>query len=57
MLSFGGYVIAAENEQVIKITAKRFEYSPKEITRKEGRTSGAGIHLFGQAARFQLSGA
>jgi len=32
----GGYLIAAENEQVIKITAKRFEYSPKEITVKKG---------------------
>ena len=32
---FGGYLIAAENEQVIKITAKRFEYSPKEITLKK----------------------
>ncbi len=32
----GGYLIAAENEQVIQITAKRFEYSPKEITLKKG---------------------
>ena len=32
----GGHLIAAENEQVIKITAKRFEYSPKEITLKKG---------------------
>jgi cytochrome c oxidase subunit 2 len=32
----GGHVIAAENEQVIQITAKRFEYSPKEITVKKG---------------------
>ncbi len=32
----GGYLIAAENEQVIQITAKRFEYSPKEITVKKG---------------------
>ena len=31
----GGYLIAAENEQVIQITAKRFEYSPKEITLKK----------------------
>ena len=35
-ISIGGYLIAAENEQVIKITAKRFEYSPKEITLKKG---------------------
>lgn len=34
--SIGGYLIAAENEQVIKITAKRFEYSPKEMTVKKG---------------------
>ncbi len=31
-----GDLIAAENEQVIQITAKRFEYSPKEITVKKG---------------------
>ena len=36
MMSFGGSLIAAENKQVIKITAKRFEYSPKEITVKKG---------------------
>ncbi len=36
LTSIGGYIIAAENEQVIKITAKRFEYSPKEITVKKG---------------------
>ena len=36
LASIGGYIIAAENEQVIKITAKRFEYSPKEITVKKG---------------------
>ena len=35
-ISIGGYLIAAENEQVIQITAKRFEYSPKEITVKKG---------------------
>ena len=29
-------LMAAENEQVIKVTAKRFEYSPKEITVKKG---------------------
>jgi cytochrome c oxidase subunit 2 len=34
--AIGGYLIAAENEQVIQITAKRFEYSPKEITVKRG---------------------
>src|SRR5512144_2850087 len=32
----GGYLIAAEGEQVIQITAKKFEYSPKEITVKKG---------------------
>jgi cytochrome c oxidase subunit II len=26
----------AQNEQVIKVTAKKFEYSPKEITLKKG---------------------
>ena len=36
LISIGGYLIAAENEQVIQITAKRFEYSPKEITLKKG---------------------
>ena len=36
LISIGGYLIAAENEQVIQITAKRFEYSPKEITVKKG---------------------
>ena len=35
-ISIGGYLIAAENEQVIQITVKRFEYSPKEITVKKG---------------------
>ncbi|MBP1750219.1 MAG: cytochrome oxidase subunit periplasmic domain protein [Deltaproteobacteria bacterium] len=32
----GGCMAADENEQVIKITAKKFEYSPKEITVKKG---------------------
>lgn len=36
LLSLGGYLLAAENEQVIKITAKRFEYSPNQITVKKG---------------------
>ncbi len=36
MVSISGYLIAAENEQVIKITAKRFEYTPKEISVKKG---------------------
>ena len=31
-----GYLVAAENERVIQITAKKFEYSPKEITLKKG---------------------
>ena len=29
-------VLAGQQEQVVKITAKRFEYSPKEITLKKG---------------------
>ena len=32
----GGHFIAAQDKQVIKITAKRYEYSPKEITLKKG---------------------
>lgn len=36
LTSVGNYLIAAENEQVIQIMAKRFEYSPKEITVKKG---------------------
>lgn len=36
LISTGSYLIAAENEQVVQITAKRFEYSPKEITLKKG---------------------
>lgn len=32
----GDYSSAADNAQVIKVTAKRFEYSPKEITVKKG---------------------
>jgi cytochrome c oxidase subunit 2 len=37
MLTYvGGELIAAENEQVINITAKRFEYSPKDVTVKKG---------------------
>ena len=36
MIFIGGYLIGAENEQVIKITAKRFEYTPKEISVKKG---------------------
>ena len=36
LLSIGSHLIAAENEQVVKITAKKFEYSPKEITVKKG---------------------
>lgn len=36
LIFISGYLIAAENEQVIQITAKRFEYSPKEITVKKG---------------------
>lgn len=32
----GGFVAAAGNEQVIKITAKRFSYTPNSITVKKG---------------------
>jgi cytochrome c oxidase subunit II len=32
----GACLMAAENEQTIKITAKKFEYSPKEIVVKKG---------------------
>ena len=36
LISISGYLTAAENEQVIRVTAKRFEYSPKGITLKKG---------------------
>jgi cytochrome c oxidase subunit II len=36
MVLAAGCLIAAENEQTIKITAKKFEYSPKEITVRKG---------------------
>lgn len=32
----GGFATAAENEQVIKVTAKRFSYTPNVITVKKG---------------------
>ena len=31
----GGYIMADEKERVIQITAKQFEYSPKDITVKK----------------------
>ncbi len=34
--STGSYAMADEKEQVIQITAKRFEYSPNKITLKKG---------------------
>ncbi len=34
--AFGAAALAAAPEQVIKITAKKFEYNPKEITLKKG---------------------
>lgn len=34
--AFGAAALAEPPEQVIKITAKRFEYNPKEITLKKG---------------------
>ncbi len=34
--AFGAAALAQTPEQVIKITAKRFEYNPREITLKKG---------------------
>ena len=34
--TFGAVTLAVAAEQVIKITAKKFEYNPKEITLKKG---------------------
>lgn len=34
--SISGWLIADENVQIIKITAKKFEYSPSEIIVKKG---------------------
>ena len=36
MIIVSAFAIAAETEQVIQVTAKRFEYSPKDITVKRG---------------------
>src|ERR1700690_1630108 len=36
IMIIGALAIAADTEQVIQITAKRFEYSPKNITVKKG---------------------
>jgi cytochrome c oxidase subunit 2 len=36
MMIVSALAIAADTEQVIQITAKRFEYSPKNITVKKG---------------------
>lgn len=36
LISTGFHLMAAENDQVIKVTAKKFEYSPKEIVVKKG---------------------
>jgi cytochrome c oxidase subunit 2 len=36
MIIVGSLAIAADTEQVIQITAKRFEYTPKDITVKKG---------------------
>ena len=36
LISIADFLIAAENEQVIQITAKKFEYNPKEISVKKG---------------------
>jgi cytochrome c oxidase subunit 2 len=36
MIIVSAFAIGAETEQVIQITAKRFEYSPKDITVKKG---------------------
>lgn len=32
----GGYCLAADDEQVIQVTAKRYEYNPSTITVKKG---------------------
>jgi cytochrome c oxidase subunit II len=34
--SASGYLVAAANQEVIKITAKQFEFSPASITLKKG---------------------
>lgn len=36
MIIVSAFAVAAETEQVIQVTAKRFEYSPKDITVKKG---------------------
>src|SRR5512144_707014 len=36
LITLAGYLIQDQKEQVIQITAKKFEYSPKEITLKKG---------------------
>jgi len=36
MIIVSAFTIAAETEQVIQVTAKRFEYSPKDIAVKKG---------------------
>ena len=36
MIIVSAFAIAAETEQAIQVTAKRFEYSPKDITVKKG---------------------
>jgi hypothetical protein len=56
MVSIGNLLIAAENEQVIEITAKKFEYNPKEISVKKGGTGSPAIHVAGQVAWIQLPG-
>src|SRR5512147_3045662 len=36
MIIVSAFAVAAETEQAIQITAKRFEYTPKDITVKKG---------------------
>lgn len=36
MATIGAYTLAQPTEQVIKITAKKFDYTPSEITLKKG---------------------
>jgi cytochrome c oxidase subunit II len=36
LISLSGHLNGAENEKVIKITAKKFEYSPNKIDLKKG---------------------
>ena len=47
LASLASYAMADEKEQVIQITAKRFEYSPNNITVKKGIPVSLGVHFSG----------